>query len=72
MSSGTHSLFLADAGIDFKDIRYAFDATWGSTSKSLQDQGLTLTGKLPTLDYKGHLLIQASIKTFCLQQSDKF
>jgi len=51
-------LFLKDAAIDFEDIRYTYDDTWKATSGTLESQGLTLTGKLPTLDYKGHLLTQ--------------
>ncbi|KAJ6438050.1 DDE superfamily endonuclease, CENP-B-like protein [Purpureocillium lavendulum] len=51
-------LLLKDAGIDFEDIRYVFDDTWSSTKIQLQKQGLTKTGKLPALQYKGHALNQ--------------
>ena len=54
-------MFLKDAAIDFEDVRYPHDDKWKQTSKSLQSQGLTLTGKLPTLDYNGHLLTQVSV-----------
>ncbi|TQW00952.1 glutathione S-transferase [Cordyceps javanica] len=46
-------LFLKDAGIDFKDVRYKYDDTWPATSKKLQQDGISLTGKVPALEYKG-------------------
>lgn len=57
-SSALSSLFLKDAGIEFKDIRYKYDDTWPATSKQLQEQGITRTGKLPVLEYKGVRLAQ--------------
>lgn len=51
-------LFLKDAGIDFKDIRYKFDDTWPATSADLKSKGISLTGKVPVLEYKGQLLAQ--------------
>ncbi|KAJ3499589.1 hypothetical protein NLG97_g205 [Lecanicillium saksenae] len=42
-------LFLKDAGVDFKDIRYKFDETWPATSKKLQADGISKTGKVPAL-----------------------
>lgn len=56
-----YRLFLKDAAIQFVDVRYPYDDKWKQTSKSLESQGLTLTGKLPTLDYNGHLLTQVSV-----------
>lgn len=53
-----HSLFLKDAGIEFKDVRYKFDDTWPATSKSLKDKGISRTGKVPELEYKGITLAQ--------------
>lgn len=52
------SLFLKDAGIEFKDVRYKFDETWPATSKKLQDDGISQTGQVPALDYKGVILTQ--------------
>ncbi|CAG9948347.1 unnamed protein product [Clonostachys rosea f. rosea IK726] len=52
------TLFLKDAGIEVKDIRYAWDETWPKTSEKLVQQGLTRTGKLPVLEYKGLKLSQ--------------
>lgn len=51
-------LFLKDAGIEFKDIRYKYDDTWPATSKKLHEQGITRTGKVPVLEYKGLTLSQ--------------
>lgn len=53
-------LFMRDAGIQFQDIRYAFDDTWQSTSKTLKDKGISRTGKLPVLEYEGKLLSQVN------------
>ncbi|OKL59302.1 hypothetical protein UA08_05037 [Talaromyces atroroseus] len=52
-------LFLRDAGIDFKDVRYAYDDTWPATSKDLMEKGISLTGKLPAIEYKGKILSQS-------------
>jgi glutathione S-transferase len=54
------SLFLKDAGFEFKDIRYAYDETWPETSKKLKEDGLTRTGLLPAIEYKGEKLTQVS------------
>ncbi|KAJ2967047.1 hypothetical protein NQ176_g9854 [Zarea fungicola] len=51
-------LFLRDAGIEFKDIRNAYDDTWPATSQKLKEQGITKTGKVPALEYKGLILNQ--------------
>ncbi|KAE8557310.1 hypothetical protein EYB25_002017 [Talaromyces marneffei] len=51
-------LFLNDAGIDFEDIRYAYDHTWAATSAELQAKGLTVTGKVPVLEFNGTILTQ--------------
>ncbi|KAJ0421732.1 hypothetical protein BJY00DRAFT_103694 [Aspergillus carlsbadensis] len=52
------NLFLKDAGFEFKDVRYAYDETWPETSKKLQQEGLTRTGLLPAVEYKGERLTQ--------------
>ncbi|KAJ5149867.1 hypothetical protein N7448_001445 [Penicillium atrosanguineum] len=52
------NLFLKDAGIACKDIRYQYDDTWAQKSKTLQDQGITRTGKLPAVEYQGLILTQ--------------
>ncbi|OOF96444.1 hypothetical protein ASPCADRAFT_506122 [Aspergillus carbonarius ITEM 5010] len=51
-------LFLKDAGIEFTEVRYAYDDTWPQSSQKLQDQGITRTGQVPALEYKGHILTQ--------------
>ncbi|CEN62188.1 hypothetical protein ASPCAL08826 [Aspergillus calidoustus] len=51
-------LFLHDAGIDFEDKRYPFNDTWKATSKELQEKGISKTGRVPVLEYKGVLLAQ--------------
>lgn len=55
---------MRDAGIQFQDIRYAFDDTWQETSKGLKEKGISPTGKLPVLEYKGKLLSQVSKTAF--------
>lgn len=52
------SLFLTDAGIRFKEVRYALDDTWPSTSEKLVKDGLTRSGKLPVLEYNGLVFSQ--------------
>lgn len=52
------SLFLKDAGLDYKDVRYPYDNTWAETSKKLRERGLTRTGQLPTLEYGGSVITQ--------------
>ncbi|KAE8138989.1 glutathione S-transferase [Aspergillus pseudotamarii] len=51
-------LFLMDAGIDIKEVRYPYDETWSENSKKLQQRGLTRTRKLPTLEYQDLILSQ--------------
>ncbi|EIT74589.1 glutathione S-transferase [Aspergillus flavus] len=51
-------LFLMDAGIEIKEVRYPYDETWGENSKKLQQQGITRTRKLPALEYQGLILSQ--------------
>ncbi|VUC35464.1 unnamed protein product [Clonostachys rosea] len=53
------NLFLKDAGVDFKEIRYPYDETWPAQSKKLQKEGITKTGLLPALEYKGSIYTQA-------------
>ncbi|KAL2856639.1 glutathione S-transferase [Aspergillus pseudoustus] len=52
------NLFLKDAGFEAKDVRYAYDETWPEASKKLQQEGLTRTGLLPAVEYKGEKLTQ--------------
>ncbi|KAL2872491.1 glutathione S-transferase [Aspergillus lucknowensis] len=52
------NLFLKDAGFEIEDNRYAWDHTWPATSKKLQEQGLTRTGLLPSIEYQGEVLTQ--------------
>lgn len=52
------SLFLKDAGLDYKDVRYPYDDTWPATSKKLRQSGLTRTGLLPALEHGGSVLTQ--------------
>ncbi|KAL6238687.1 hypothetical protein BDW75DRAFT_246766 [Aspergillus navahoensis] len=52
------NLFLKDAGISTKDILYSWDETWPATSEKLTQQGLTRTGLLPALEYKGEVYTQ--------------
>jgi glutathione S-transferase len=51
-------LFLMDAGIEIKEVRYPYDETWAENSKKLQQQGITRTRKLPSLEYQGLILSQ--------------
>ncbi|KAG8357047.1 hypothetical protein FVEN_g4930 [Fusarium venenatum] len=51
-------LFLTDAGIPFEEKRYPFDDTWKETSEKLKSQGITRTGQLPAVEYKGLVLNQ--------------
>ncbi|KAM0252372.1 hypothetical protein ACHAQJ_007755 [Trichoderma viride] len=41
-------LFFRDAGIEFNDIRHAYD-TWSAASEKFKQEGITRTGKLPAL-----------------------
>ncbi|KAM0378845.1 hypothetical protein ACHAPY_006565 [Fusarium culmorum] len=52
-------LFLKDAGLPFEEKRYPYDDTWKETSEKLQSQGITRTGLLPSIEYKGLVLSQA-------------
>ncbi|PNP45146.1 hypothetical protein TGAM01_v206745 [Trichoderma gamsii] len=52
------NLFLKDAGIEYQDIRYPSDDTWPQTSDELKRKGLTRTGKVPAVEYKGVVLNQ--------------
>lgn len=53
------NLFLKDAGIEVKEVRYPYDETWASVNgPKLQKQGITRTGKVPALEYKGLILTQ--------------
>jgi hypothetical protein len=49
---------LKDAGIDFEEKRYKYPDTWPETSEKLKQQGITRTGSLPSLEYKGLILTQ--------------
>lgn len=53
---------MKDAGIDFEDKLYAYDATWPATSKEFKANGLSRTGNLPALEYKGEILNQVRIR----------
>ncbi|KAJ5852160.1 uncharacterized protein N7529_011545 [Penicillium soppii] len=52
------NLFLKDAGLEFKDIRYPYDNTWLETSNKLRQSKLTRTGQLPALEYHGAVVTQ--------------
>ncbi|KGO76967.1 Glutathione S-transferase/chloride channel, C-terminal [Penicillium italicum] len=52
------NLFLKDAGLDYKEVRYPYDNTWPETSKKLRQSGLTRTGQLPALEYGGSVITQ--------------
>ncbi|KAH7217497.1 hypothetical protein BKA60DRAFT_491673 [Fusarium oxysporum] len=49
-------LFMIDAGIKFEERLYARDTTWPETKEKLKKQGLTRTGQLPSVEYKGKVL----------------
>jgi len=51
---------MRDAGIEYQDIRYPYDDTWPATQKTLKEKGISLTGKLPVIEYKGKLFSQVS------------
>lgn len=63
MTNSAISLFLKDAGIEFNDIRHAYDDTWPATSEKLKQQGITRTGKVPALLIDGIVLNQVSYST---------
>lgn len=54
-------LFLKDAGLPFEEKRYPYDDTWKETSEKLQSQGITPTGLLPSIEYKGLVLSQVCL-----------
>jgi glutathione S-transferase len=54
------SLFLKDAGIEAEQARYPFDTTWPQQSEILKEKGITRTGKVPAVEYKGQILNQVS------------
>jgi hypothetical protein len=51
---------MIDAGIKFEERLYARDATWPETKEKLKKQGLTRTGQLPSVEYKGKVLTGVS------------
>ncbi|CEJ82283.1 hypothetical protein VHEMI02359 [[Torrubiella] hemipterigena] len=51
-------VFLQDAGIEYKDVRYKFDATWPASQAELKAKGISKTGRLPSLEYNGQILSQ--------------
>ncbi|KAF7555787.1 hypothetical protein G7Z17_g1929 [Cylindrodendrum hubeiense] len=51
-------LFLRDAEIEFKDIRYPYESTWKATTGDLARHGATRTRKLPALEHGGNILTQ--------------
>ncbi|KAJ6018890.1 glutathione S-transferase [Penicillium canescens] len=52
------NMFLKVAGIEVKQARYASDAMLPQQSETLKEQGITRTGKVPALEYKGQILTQ--------------
>ncbi|KFY43315.1 hypothetical protein V495_04020 [Pseudogymnoascus sp. VKM F-4514 (FW-929)] len=52
------NLFLKDAGIEVEQARYPFDTTWPQQSEILKERGITRTGKVPAVEYKGQILNQ--------------
>lgn len=63
------SLFLKDAGLDYKEVLYPYDNTWAETSKKLRERGLTRTGQLPTLEYGGSVITQVRWISFAFLES---
>ena len=61
------SLFLRDAGIEFNDVRHAYNDTWPATSAKLKEQGITRTDKVPALLINGLVLNQVSSLSHCYQ-----
>ncbi|PIG85923.1 glutathione S-transferase [Aspergillus arachidicola] len=51
-------LFLKDAGVEFNDVRYPYDDTWPAASAVLKEKGLSVTGRVPVLEYEGKILTQ--------------
>jgi glutathione S-transferase len=54
---------LRDAGIEFNDIRHAYDDTWPAESEKYKQEGITRTGKLPALLINGKVLNQVSLSS---------
>lgn len=52
------NLFLRDIGLDFETVRYPYDDTWPATKEKLRKDGLSPTGLLPIIEYKGTKLSQ--------------
>lgn len=42
-------------------MRYPWDATWPQQSETLKEKGITRTGKVPSLEYKGQILTQVGL-----------
>lgn len=59
-------LFLKDAGIEFTEVRYPYDDTWPQASKKLQEQGISRSGLVPALEYKGKILTQVRIPLYSM------
>lgn len=57
-SADCYSLFLRDIGLDFETVRYPYDDTWPATKEKLRKDGLSPTGLLPIIEYKGTKLSQ--------------
>lgn len=51
-------LFLKDAGFDYEEKLYPYDDSWAAKKAQLVKDGITKTGQLPSLEYKGQVLIQ--------------
>lgn len=51
-------LFLKDAGVDYEEKLYPYDDSWAAKKAQLVKDGITKTGQLPSLEYKGQVLIQ--------------
>ncbi|KIL87172.1 glutathione s-transferase [Fusarium avenaceum] len=56
--SNEYPLFLRDIGLDFETVRYPYDDTWPATKEKLRKDGLSPTGLLPIIEYKGTKLSQ--------------
>ncbi|CAJ0554893.1 Ff.00g134060.m01.CDS01 [Fusarium sp. VM40] len=56
--SKEYPLFLRDIGLDFETVRYPYDNTWPATKEKLRKDGLSPTGLLPIIEYKGTKLSQ--------------
>jgi hypothetical protein len=65
----TYSVFLHELSIDFEDKRYPYDTTWPELSKSYQEKGLSVTGKMPILEMDGHILTQVRLFFLILSET---